>query len=152
MLLTKWFYEPIWKSKVKVIHWPWSKVIQTQTFSNFCWLKPNFMWTLHAMEEWKWIQMVYVTWPRWPLCSYMVKTFKNLILGNRKADDLETLYAVLVTRVLPSVFKWWSLLDLYLHVFYIKVKIGPICFCMWKCLSCSFPRNCWSLWGECWYM
>ena len=39
MLLTKRFHEPIWKSKVKVIHWPWSKVIQIQTFSNFFYLE-----------------------------------------------------------------------------------------------------------------
>ena len=70
----------------------------------------------------------------------MVKTFKNLILWNQKADDFETWYAALVTRVLPSIFKWlW--VDLDLHVFYIKVKIGPFCFCMGKCLSCRFPRN-----------
>ena len=30
MQLTKWVDEPIWISKVKVIHWPWSKVTQIQ--------------------------------------------------------------------------------------------------------------------------
>ena len=30
---------------------------------------------------------------------------KNLILWNQKADDLETWYATLVTRVLPRIFK-----------------------------------------------
>ena len=40
-----------------------------------------------------------------PPCSYMVKTFKNRILWNQKADDLETWYAALVIRVLPSIFK-----------------------------------------------
>ena len=83
MLLTKWFHEPLWKSVVKVIHGPWSNVIQIQTFLNFFsletdrLLKPDFMWRLHAMEEWKWIQMIYVRWPSWPPCSYMVKTLKN---------------------------------------------------------------------------
>ena len=33
------------------------------------------------------------------------KKKKNLILWNQKADDLETWYAALVTRVLPSIFK-----------------------------------------------
>ena len=32
MQLTKWVHEPIWMSKVKVIHWPWSKVTQLQHF------------------------------------------------------------------------------------------------------------------------
>ena len=123
-----------------------------QTSFPLGWLKPNFMWSLHEMEEWKWIQMVYVTLPRWPPCSYIVKAFKNLILWNQKADGLEIWYAALVPRVLPSIFKWWPWVDLYLHVFYIKIKIGPFCFCMEKCLCCRFPRNCWSLWGESWYI
>ena len=33
----------------------------------------------------------------------MVKTLKNLLLWNRKADDLETWYAALSARVLPSL-------------------------------------------------
>ena len=32
-----------------------------------------------------------------PICPSMVKTFKNLLLWNRKADDLETWYAALST-------------------------------------------------------
>ena len=36
---------------------------------------------------------------------YMVKTLKNL-LWNQKADDLETCYAALGTRVLPNLLKW----------------------------------------------
>ena len=158
MLLTKWFHEPIWKSKVKVIHWPWAKVIQIQTFSNFFSLKTARLLEAKFLVDppcdggIKWTQMVYVTWPRWPPCSYLVKTFKNLILWNQKADDLETWYAALVTRVVASIFKWWPWVDLYLHVFYIKVKIGPFCSLYGKCLSCRFPRNCWSLWGESWYI
>ena len=35
------------------------------------------MWRLHGMGEWKFIQMVQVTWPVWPPCPYMVKTFKK---------------------------------------------------------------------------
>ena len=33
------------------------------------------------------------------------KTFKNLLLWNQKADDLESLYPVLGTQVLPNLFK-----------------------------------------------
>ena len=36
---------------------------------------------------------------------YMVETFKNLLLRNQKADDLETWYAASGARVLPSLFK-----------------------------------------------
>ena len=35
-------------------------------------------------------QMVLVTWPRWPPCPYMIKTWKNLLRRNQKADDLES--------------------------------------------------------------
>ena len=39
------------------------------------------------------------------LCQCMVKTFKNLLLQNPKADDLETWYAASDARVLSSLFK-----------------------------------------------
>ena len=51
-------------------------------------LKPNFIWSLHWSGEWKFFQMVMFTWPRWPPCPHMVKTFKNLLLQNQTADDL----------------------------------------------------------------
>ena len=34
------------------------------------------------------------------------KTFENLILRNRMADDLKTWYVLLGTQALPSLFKW----------------------------------------------
>ena len=36
---------------------------------------------------------------------YMVKTLKNLLLWNQKADDVETWYAAYGAPVLPSLFK-----------------------------------------------
>ena len=53
------------------------------------------------MGEWKFVQMVQVTWPIWPPCPYMVKILKNL-LWNQTADDLESWYAASGTQVLPS--------------------------------------------------
>ena len=39
----------------------------------------------------------------------MVKPFKNLLLWNLKADDIQTWYAALRTQVLPNLFKQiWS--------------------------------------------
>ena len=60
------------------------------------------------------------------------KTCKNPVFLNQKADDLEIWYATLVTQVLPNLFKWWPWVDL--DLFYSKVKFGPFCFCMGKCL------------------
>ena len=37
---------------------------------------------------------------------YKVKTFKNLLLRNQEADDLETWYTASGTQVRPNVFKW----------------------------------------------
>ena len=48
------------------------------------------------------------------------KTLKNLFLWNQKVDDIETWYAALGARVLPSLFKWWTWVDL--DLFYNKVK------------------------------
>ena len=45
---------------------------------------------------------------------------KNILLWNQKADNLETWYATLGTRVLPSLFKYRSRVDL--DLFYGKVK------------------------------
>ena len=53
-------------------------------------LKPNFSWRLLGTGERKFVQMVVVTWPRWRLCPYTVKTLKNLLLRNQTADDLGT--------------------------------------------------------------
>ena len=39
--------------------------------------KPDFTWSLIGMEERKFVQMIQVMWPRWPLCPYIVKTFKK---------------------------------------------------------------------------
>ena len=76
MQSTKLLNETLWISKDEVIHWPLSNVIHIQHFQTFFpqrtlgRLEPYFMWSLHGMEEWKWIQTVYVTWPRWPPRSY----------------------------------------------------------------------------------
>ena len=89
-------------------------------------LKPNFIWSLLGMGERKFVQTVQVTWPRCSPCPYMVKTFKNLLLQNQKAYDLETWYVELGAQVLSNLFKWWPWVDL--NLFYGKVKFGPVAF------------------------
>ena len=54
-------------------------------------------WASMGWGEWKFVQMFQVAWP----CPYMVKNFKNLLLRNQEADDLETWYTASGTQVLP---------------------------------------------------
>ena len=91
------------------------------------------------MGEQKFAQMVLVTWPRWPPLPYMVKTLKNLLLWNPKADDIETWYASWGARVLPNWIKWWPWVDL--DLFYGKVKFGPLCFCRGKDKTMDFSET-----------
>ena len=51
----------------------------------------NFIWSLPWAREWKIAKTVAVHWPRWPPCSYMVETFKNL-LQNQECLVAESLH------------------------------------------------------------
>ena len=101
-------------------------------------LKPNFIWSLLVMGERKFVQTVLVTWPSWPPRPYMVKTLKNILLQNQKADNLEPWYAASGAQVLPSLFKWWPWVDL--DLFYGKVKFGPLCFVWEKGKTMDFRK------------
>ena len=37
----------------------------------------NFVWKLLGTEKCKFVNMILVTWPRWPPCPYMVKTLQK---------------------------------------------------------------------------
>ena len=66
----------------------WEKYWEFQTTSPLT-LKPmgqccsNLMWSLLRLGERKIAKMVALHWPRWLPCTYMVKTFKNLLLQNQ---------------------------------------------------------------------
>ena len=80
--------------------------------------------------------MVQVTWPRWPPCPSMVKTFKNLLLQNQKSCDLETWHVALGTQALQNLYKWWPWVDL--DLFYGTVKLGHLYVWMGKTVIKSF--------------
>ena len=145
MQSTKWVYEHLWISKVKVFHWLWSEITQSQHF------QPSFPW--NYMADWSqiscgvsmgWgmkvsIQMVYVAWPKWPPVPYMLKTLKNFLLWNQKVDDLESWYVASSAQVLRSLFKWWPWVDL--DFYYGKVKFDPLGFCMEKVETMDFSET-----------
>ena len=74
----------------------------TSPLKPLCRLKSNYMWSLHGVVEQKFVCKVWFTWPRWPSCPYLVKTFEALLLGNWMADDFEIWYAALVAWALSS--------------------------------------------------
>ena len=113
-------------------------------------LKSNYMWSLHGVGEQKFVHNVWVTWPRRPSWSYMVKTFENLLLKNRMAGDLETWYTALETRVLPYLFKWWPLVDP--DLFYSKVKFQSLGLLYGKKTNSGFFLGYCSLWYHNWYL
>ena len=48
--------------------------------------KPNFIWSLSGMGERTFVHGVWVTWPRWPQCPYMVKTLKKSLSPEPKGQ------------------------------------------------------------------
>ena len=58
---------------------------------------------------------------------------KNLLIQNQESFEAEAQYIASGTEGLPSLFKWWSGVDLW--PFYGNVKFAPSYICMggyWK--------------------
>ena len=144
MQLTKWVNEPsIWISKVKVIHWPWSKVTQIQHFLNF-----------FSLETAGPIEAKFNTEPPWDVgtkvCSNnlghvtkMAAMPINLLLLNPKAHGLETWYAASGTQVLPNSTDDH---ELTLSYFTAWSNLVPFAF-VWGKFD-DFSRNYCSLWYQ----
>ena len=144
IISSPFFMCPIFSSSEPKAQWwayrigrPLSYVCSVSTFSNIVSSETTGLIEAKFHMELPWYggtkvcsKMVLVTWPSWPPCSYMVKTLKNLLLRNQKANDLETWYAASSAPVLQSLFNWWPWVDL--DLFYGKVRFGPLCFCMGK--------------------
>ena len=88
------------------------------------------MWSLLGMGDRKLVQMVQVTWLRWPPCPYMVKTFKISSSLEPKGKchwnlvcSIEYSRTTKYVQIMPLVWPW---------LFYGKIKFGPLCFSMEK--------------------
>ena len=53
--------------------------------------EPNFVWKLSGTRKCKSNDMMLVTWPRWPLCQYIVKTLQNSSSPERNGRFLRNL-------------------------------------------------------------
>ena len=90
-------------------------------------LMSNFICSFHGMGERKFVQLVQVTWPRWPPCPYMVNLEKsftteprgrwpwNLVCSIRCLSTIK--YVQIMTLGWPWPILWqdqtWSLMLLY---------------------------------------
>ena len=146
----------MWVLKVKVISWPWPKVVYIQKFKpdflrNYC---ADLNQTLYESFQVQWNENL-MTWC-WSHdqdgrhTHIWWKPLKNLILQNRQADFHETWYVALGTSVHHNLFKWWPWSDL--DLFNGNVKFGNLGFSMGKSENSGFFRNYCSQWprvGRC---
>ena len=51
--------------------------------------KSTFIWSSHGMGEQKFVQTAQATWPRFPPCPYMIKTFKLFYSGTEMLMTLK---------------------------------------------------------------
>ena len=96
------------------------------------------MWSRLWKGERQFIRIV--TWPRWPPCPYMVKTFKNLLLWNRWTDLHITSYVASRTQTHHSLCNWWSLV------------VPDLIYTIGKSENSGFFRKYSSLWSESLFM
>ena len=70
----KVLHAPLWIPKAKVIQWAWLKdtlieCLSTDFSSEISGpISSNFIYSILAMEDWKFVQTVQVSWTRWPPC------------------------------------------------------------------------------------
>ena len=91
-------------------------------------------WGNEKLLKWSWF-----SWPRWPPCPYMVKTFKNLLLQNQECLGAEPLQESSGTGGLPTLLKELSYVDVW--PFYGKVKFASLCICMGKTFKNLLLQN-----------
>ena len=122
----------MWVLRVKVISWPWPKVVYIQKF------KPDFL-RIYFADLNQFFYESFQVHGNENLMTWCWSPFKNLLLLNRQADLHETWYVASGTPAHHSLFKWWPSSDL--DLFYGTVKFGYLGFSMGKSESSGFFRN-----------
>ena len=107
------------------IVWEFQTTSPLKPLSQFC---SNFIWSHLRVGKQKIAKIVGVSWPRWPPCPYMIKTFKNLLLQNRECLGAKSLHKSSGTRGLPKLLKEFSYVDIW--PFCGRVKFASLCICM----------------------
>ena len=69
-------------------------------------------------------QIVFVTWPRWMHCPYVVKTLKKLFFSWTKDLWLWN-FVCIIGDLTHTKFEWWPCTDL--ELIYGKINFGILC-------------------------
>ena len=105
--------------------WEFQTTSPLKLLSQFC---SYFIWSHLRVGKQKIAKIVGFSWPRWPPCPYMIKTFKNLLLQNRECLGAKSLHKSSGTRGLPKLLKEFSYVDIW--PFCGRVKFASLCICM----------------------
>ena len=98
-----------------------------------CRLKPYLIWSLLGLKERKLVQMVQVTWPRWPPCWYLMKTL--LRMTTFTFDYLPWyLYSVSDNCIRESTLAQW--LEHWIFVQATRIQTPPE---LWNFQQCFIP-------------
>ena len=100
----------------------------------------NFMWSLLRLGGTKDSEMVH--WPRWLLCPYTVKTFKNLLLQNQISPRGQEVYQncwndgpmltfdpfTAMSNLLPYAFVWalYIYMGKMLRILILDISSNPV--------------------------
>ena len=107
--------------------WEFQTTSPLKPLSQFC---SNFIWSHLRVGNPKIAKIVAVRWPRWPICPYMVKPFKNLLLQNRGCLGAESVHNSSGTGDLPKLLK-----KIVVHWHLTFLRQGQVCFPM-RCRGC----------------
>ena len=116
-----WVHGNLWQPNVKVIHWPLSKVTQSQHFQTcflqtpVCRLKLNFIWSLHGKLGWKFVQCSGSHDQDGFQTHTWLKPSKISFFSTKRPI---TLKLGIHHRVLPKLCSWchWVDLDHFYHI------------------------------------
>ena len=109
------------------------------SLETLCRLKANFIWNRHGIGEWKFIQMVQVTWQIWPPCPYILKNLKIFFSGTERPM---TLNIGIQHRVL-EYYQSYSNDDPWLALTYFKARsnLVPCAFVLEKGKTMDFSKT-----------
>ena len=156
MQLTKWLHEPLWRSKVKVIHWPWSKVTQIHLFkllflrnhqvdlsqiscgtsmgwkneSLFKWSRSHDQYGRHA-HIWKNLKKIFFSGTKQPMTlkvGMQHRVLKYYQICSNDDPGLTLTYFTARSNLVPYAFLWekGNIMDFSETIVVYDIKVGRV--------------------------